>query len=79
MGEREDSERESEGGEERMSGESSTLSRARARERERRVRKIFLLAPLRRESEGERGKEKRREGERKSLERGGTGRERRGE
>ena len=35
MGEREDSERESEGGEERMSGESSTLSRAHARERER--------------------------------------------
>ena len=35
MGERENSKRESEGGEERMSGENSTLSRARAREKER--------------------------------------------
>ena len=35
MGEREDSERESEGGEERMSGERSTLSRACARARKR--------------------------------------------
>ena len=35
MGEREDSERESEGGEERMSGESSTLSRAHACARNR--------------------------------------------
>ena len=33
MGEREESKRESEGGEERMSTESSTLSRACARER----------------------------------------------